>query len=385
MADNKALLFYVNGKRIEVFDADPEETLLYYLRERLRLCGTKAACGEGGCGACTVMLSHFRNGKIVHRAINACITPIPYVHFSAVTTIEGIGSTKTKLNKIQQVLIDNHGVQCGFCTPGIVMSMYALLRNHPKPTEETIKEALQGNLCRCTGYRPIIQGFKLFAAAEKEQEIGKGNFACALGEKCCKNQKSVDEKQIEINKDFVPSDPTQEPIFPPELKSVEYESTLKIEGPKVTWYRPKNLEAMLKIRNENPEARIISGGTVCTLESKFDGIVNSKLISVATLSELSAISATKESVCFGAATTLTEISDFIKNFLNEKGESRKFQVLEAILETSKWFAGKQVRNMATIGANLMCGNSFSDLPPILMAAGAKAKFARLNEGRGSKR
>ena len=146
MADNKALLFYVNGKRIEDLDADPEETLLYYLRERLRLCGTKESCGEGGCGACTVMLSHFQNGRVTHRAINACITAIPYVHLCAVTTIEGIGSAGKRLNKIQQVLIDNHGLQCGFCTPGVVMSMYALLRNYPKPSEETIKEALQLSL-----------------------------------------------------------------------------------------------------------------------------------------------------------------------------------------------------------------------------------------------
>jgi len=158
------LVFFVNGKRVEDAKVDPEETLLYYLRNTLKLCGTKLGCGEGGCGACTVMVSHFKDGKVVHRAVNACLAPVMSVHLCAVTTVEGIGSTKTKLHKVQRVLVENHGSQCGFCTPGIVMSMYTLLRTDPVPTEHMIERALQGNLCRCTGYRPILQGFKMFTA-----------------------------------------------------------------------------------------------------------------------------------------------------------------------------------------------------------------------------
>lgn len=331
------------------------------------------------------MLSHFQNGKVIHRAVNACITPLPYVHLSAVTTIEGIGSTRTKLNKIQQVLIDNHGTQCGFCTPGIVMSMYALLRNHPLPTEEMIKEALQGNLCRCTGYRPILQGFNLFAAGNEEVSLREESGACALGEKCCKNKKSTDEEKVEINKEFLPSDPTQEPIFPPELKCLNYQCALEIGGPRVTWFRPASLKSMLKIHKENPDVKIISGGTVHALESKFEGIFSSKLISAESVEELKTLSANEEFVTFGASTTLSEISDYIRNFLKENGDSRRYQVLEAILESSKWFAGEQVRNVATIGGNIMCASSVSDLTPILMAVGARAKFAKLEEGMGSKR
>lgn len=170
-----ALLCFVNGKRVFDEKVDPEETLLYYLRNKLHLCGTKLGCGEGGCGACTVMVSNYSNGKVIHKAVNACLAPIASVHLCAVTTVEGIGSTKTKLHRVQQTLVENHGSQCGFCTPGIVMSMYTLLRNKPIPTEEMIERSLQGNLCRCTGYRPIMQGFKLFTSDHVTKTASSGN------------------------------------------------------------------------------------------------------------------------------------------------------------------------------------------------------------------
>ncbi|XP_029794417.1 xanthine dehydrogenase/oxidase-like [Suricata suricatta] len=159
------LVFFVNGKKVVEKNADPETTLLAYLRRKLGLSGTKLGCGEGGCGACTVMLSkydRFQN-KILHFSANACLAPICSLHHVAVTTVEGIGSTKSRLHPVQERIAKSHGSQCGFCTPGIVMSMYTLLRNQPEPTMEEIEDAFQGNLCRCTGYRPILQGFRTFA------------------------------------------------------------------------------------------------------------------------------------------------------------------------------------------------------------------------------
>ncbi|XP_070579687.1 xanthine dehydrogenase/oxidase-like [Ptychodera flava] len=159
-------VFFVNGNKIVDDDVDPETTLLSYLRHKLRLRGSKYSCGEGGCGACTVMLSRYdhQEKKISHHAINACYTPVCAVHGMAVTTVEGIGSTRTKLHPVQERLTKTHGMQCGFCTPGMLMSMYTLLRNNPLPLGSDIEEALVGNLCRCTGYRPILEGFKTFAA-----------------------------------------------------------------------------------------------------------------------------------------------------------------------------------------------------------------------------
>ena len=137
------------------------------------------------------------------------------MHLCAVTTVEGIGSTQSKLHKVQEAIVKNHGSQCGFCTPGIVMSMYTLIRNCKIPTQEMINRALQGNLCRCTGYRPIIEGFKIFT-------IDSQPLGCPKGENCCKNKKCDSEvSSLEIPKsDFVPEHASQEPIFPAELKIV---------------------------------------------------------------------------------------------------------------------------------------------------------------------
>lgn len=120
------LIFFVNGKKVQAVSPNPEWTLLFFLRDILRLTGTKLVCGEGGCGACTVMVSKYRPAlkKIVHLSVNACLMPLCAVHGLAVTTVEGIGSTKTRLHPIQERLAKSHGSQCGFCTPGIVMSMY---------------------------------------------------------------------------------------------------------------------------------------------------------------------------------------------------------------------------------------------------------------------
>ncbi|XP_065054384.1 xanthine dehydrogenase-like isoform X1 [Rhopilema esculentum] len=164
------LEFYVNGQKVVEKDPDPEWTLLFYLREKLSLCGTKLGCGEGGCGACTVMVSMYEKETktIKHMSVNACLAPVCAMHGLAVTTVEGIGSTKTKLHAIQERMSKMHASQCGFCTPGIVMSMYTLLRNKPIPCMADVEEYFKGNLCRCTGYRPILEAMKTFCIPDTE-------------------------------------------------------------------------------------------------------------------------------------------------------------------------------------------------------------------------
>jgi carbon-monoxide dehydrogenase small subunit len=144
----------VNGKVVSL-QVDGMRSLLDVLREDLGLWGTKGGCREGECGSCTVLL----DGK----AVNSCLLPAMKAHGSSVVTIEGLGSIDSP-HPLQQVIAEVGGIQCGYCTPGFVMSAAALLQRNPEPTEEEVKDAITGNLCRCTGYKRIIQG--ILQAAE---------------------------------------------------------------------------------------------------------------------------------------------------------------------------------------------------------------------------
>ncbi len=148
----------VNGKPFER-EVDAETRLLDLLREGLHLTGTKEGCGEGECGACTVLIDG--------RPVNSCLVLAPQADGADVLTIEGVADGD-QLHPIQQAFVDAGGVQCGFCTPGFIMSTYALLRDTPDPTDDEIRSALEGNLCRCTGYGKIVEAVQLAAARMRE-------------------------------------------------------------------------------------------------------------------------------------------------------------------------------------------------------------------------
>eukprot|EP00903_Cladosiphon_okamuranus_P009641 g9174.t1 len=186
------LVFFVNGVKQVVRDAQPQTTLLQYLRAA-GLTGTKLGCGEGGCGACTVMVSAFDSDKkeIKHNAVNACLAPVCSVDWCHVTTVEGVGNMRQGLHPVQKRIAEMHGSQCGFCTPGIVMALYALLRSNPSATSTEIEEGLDGNLCRCTGYRPILDAAKSLGV-----DAGRPAGCCggAGGEGCpCLDSKAATE------------------------------------------------------------------------------------------------------------------------------------------------------------------------------------------------
>jgi carbon-monoxide dehydrogenase small subunit len=150
----KDLTFTLNGEAIRA-DVDPQWTLLYLLREVLELTGTKEGCGYGECGACTVIIDG--------QAVNSCLYPVMEAEGKTITTIEGLASKDGQLHPLQTAFINEGAVQCGFCTPGMIMSAKALLDTKDKPTEEEIKDAVAGNLCRCTGYVKIIDAIKTVA------------------------------------------------------------------------------------------------------------------------------------------------------------------------------------------------------------------------------
>lgn len=150
----KEIAFTLNNEKV-IVEVDPKWTLLYLIREVLEMMGTKEGCGYGECGTCTVIIDG--------QAINSCLYPVMEVEGRRITTIEGLTSKTGELNTIQKAFVDEGAIQCGFCTPGMVMSAKALLDEKEKPTEEEIKESIEGNLCRCTGYVKIIDAIKSVA------------------------------------------------------------------------------------------------------------------------------------------------------------------------------------------------------------------------------
>ncbi|XP_059609594.1 xanthine dehydrogenase-like [Phlebotomus argentipes] len=357
------LIFFVNGKKIIEPRPNPEETLLSYLREKLRLCGTKLGCAEGGCGACTVMVSRVdKQSQLVrHLAVNACLAPLCSMHGLAVTTVEGIGSTRTRLHPVQERIAKAHGSQCGFCTPGIVMSMYATLRNTQAPTMADLETTFQGNLCRCTGYRPIIEGFRTFTVDGLQN-------GCAMGDQCCKVNGGPVETLFEPSL-FVPYDPSQEPIFPPELKCSDAldRQSLVFRGERVTWFRPTSIDELLNLKKKFPDSKIVVGNTEVGVEVKFRNCLFPVLVSTAQIPELNRISETENALKIGASVPLAEMEEKLRQLIEDRPE-HETRAFKAVVEMLHYFAGKQIRNVASVGGNIMHGSPISDLIPIFTAA-----------------
>ncbi|KAM9820644.1 xanthine dehydrogenase/oxidase [Neosynchiropus ocellatus] len=375
------LIFFVNGKKIVEKNPDPEMTLLTYLRRKLGLTGTKLGCAEGGCGACTVMLSKYQTHtqQLVHHAINACLAPLCSLHLVAVTTVEGIGSVARKLHPVQERIAKSHGSQCGFCTPGIVMSMYALLRNKPTPTMADIEEAFQGNLCRCTGYRPILEGFKTFTVQGGCcGGSGRSNGCCMTNGDSA--EKEVEEDSIQVGPPqlfdpaaFAPFDPTQEVIFPPELMSltrVQKPRTMRFQGSTVTWIQPKSLDEFLLLKWENPAAKVVVGNTEVGIEVKFKNLVYPVILAPTYIPELHKVTQNDEGIEFGAACTLSHLGAVLTQAVATLPPSQT-EFFVAVLEQLRWFAGQQIRNVAAVGGNIMTASPISDLNPVFMVAGCK--------------
>lgn len=329
--------------------------------------------------------------------MNACLAPVCAMHGLAVTTVEGIGSTKTKLHPVQERIAKAHGSQCGFCTPGIVMSMYTLLRSCKHIKYSDVEVAFQGNLCRCTGYRAIIEGYKTFIEDWETKRvlngthngIGTQNGVCAMGKDCCKNKtdKGEDKSETEYIFDkssFLPYDSSQEPIFPPELKlsSVYDDQCLVYRGKNTTWYRPTELDSILKLKEQYPDAKIVVGNTEVGVEVKFKHCVYPVIIMPNCVPEMTAVVETEEGLTVGAAVTLMDLEHTCNKYINSC-PPHKTRVLKTVVEMLNWFAGKQIRNVAAIGGNIMTGSPISDLNPILMSQKVKLNLMSKDGGQRS--
>ncbi|XP_005919994.1 aldehyde oxidase 6 [Haplochromis burtoni] len=369
-----ALCFFINGKKVTENHADPETMLLAFLRQKMKLTGTKYGCGGGGCGACTVMVSRYQPAtkSIIHYSANACLLPLCQLHGAAVTTVEGIGSTKTRIHPVQERIAKAHGSQCGFCTPGMVMSTYALLRNKPQPTMDDITQALAGNLCRCTGYRPIVEGCRTFC---QEANCCQANGAA----NCCLNgEKNGDEPEQEKPQlfdklDLLPLDPTQELIFPPELilmADTTSPQTLTFHGERVTWVSPVSLEELIQLKAKHPKAPLVMGNTNIGPDMKFKGILHPLIISPTRVKGLFEVSQTPQGVWVGAGCSLSELHSVLEKLVPQFPEE-KTEVFRALNRQLGNLGSVQIRNVASLGGNIVSAYPNSDLNPILAAGNCK--------------
>ncbi|XP_072991068.1 xanthine dehydrogenase-like [Typha latifolia] len=385
-------IIYVNGVRRVLPDGLAHLTLLQYLRE-IGLTGTKLGCGEGGCGACTVMVSSYERHmkKSMHFAINACLAPLYSVEGMHIITVEGIGNCQRGLHPVQESLAQAHGSQCGFCTPGFVMSMYTLLRsNKQQPSEEQIEENLAGNLCRCTGYRPIVDAFRVFAKTDDSLYTNSTSASTSKGETICpstgkpclcgkdkvssstssvvacgKKHQSVSFSEIDGN-----AYTDKELIFPPELR-LRNIMPLSLHGfGGIKWYRPLRLQHVLDLWSCYPEAKLVVGNTEVGIETKFKKAQYKVLISVTHVAELNVLNVKDEGMEIGASVRLTQLQEILRKVTAER-PCHETSSCTAMLEQLKWFAGKQIRNVASVGGNICTASPISDLNPLWMASGAK--------------
>nr|AND62518.1 aldehyde oxidase 1 [Oryzias sinensis] len=369
------LCVFINGKKVEVEDADPETMLLSFLRQKLRLTGTKSGCGGGGCGACTVMVSRYQPATktITHYAVNACLLPLCQLHGAAVTTVEGIGSSTTRVHPVQERIAKAHGSQCGFCTPGMVMATYALLRNKPKPTMDDITLALAGNLCRCTGYRPIVDGCRTFCQQEANCcQVNGGGNCCLNGEKIT-NEDSKKNPELFNKDEFLPLDPTQELIFPPELilmAETPNAQTLAFYGERMSWLSPASLDELIQLKTKHPKAPLVMGNTNIGPDIKFKGVVHPLVISPSRIKELYEVSRTSQGVWVGAGCTLAELHSLLEKLVSEF-PSEKTELFGALIQQLGNLGSQQIRNVATLGGNIASAYPNSDLNPVLAAGSCK--------------
>lgn len=312
--------------------------------------------------------------KIYHASVNACLAPLVSVDGKHVITIEGLGSSK-RPHAVQQRVAVGNGSQCGFCTPGIVMSLYALIRNNPSPNEHDVEDAFDGNLCRCTGYRPILDAAHTFT--KQPSPCGKaasnGGSGCCMekpdGAGCCKTDGVLDGPVKTFPRpDFIDYDPDTELIFPPMLKKFQMKP-LMLGNKRKKWFRPVTLAQLLAIKSAYPSAKIIGGSTETQIEIRFKALQYPVSVYVGDIPELRQYSFNDDHLEIGGNVSLSDLESICQEAIEHYGKDRG-QIFDAMYKQLKYFAGRQIRNVGTPAGNLVTASPISDLNPVFRAANA---------------
>ncbi|MBH3461786.1 xanthine dehydrogenase small subunit [Pseudomonas putida] len=320
--------FLVNQELRNEHALDPNMTVLQYLREHLGKPGTKEGCASGDCGACTVVVGELTpddlgQPTLRYRSLNSCLTFVSSLHGKQLISVEGL-KHQGELHSVQKAMADCHGSQCGFCTPGFVMSLFALQKNSSGHDLHQAQEALAGNLCRCTGYRPILDAAKQ---------------SCA---RPCQDQFDAQQAQTIAR-----------------LQTIAPQQTGELNSGDKRCLVPLTVADLADLYSSHPEARLLAGGTDLALEVTQFHKTLPVMIYVGHVAELKRIDKTSSHLEIGAATPLTDCY----GALNEE-----YPDFGALLHR---FASLQIRNQGTLGGNIGNASPIGDSPPLLIALNAQ--------------
>ncbi|NIR31911.1 MAG: xanthine dehydrogenase small subunit [Gammaproteobacteria bacterium] len=341
-AGSDGVRFVLDGEVHTVRDAHPETTVLNYLRDVLGRRGTKEGCAEGDCGACTVVLGEAQGERVRFRAVNSCIQLLPTLDGKALFTVESLKGPDGALHPVQRALVECHGSQCGFCTPGFVMSLFALYKSHPKPGRRDITDALAGNLCRCTGYRPII------ASAERMYEYGRAPAAGA-----------ADPFAHPCAADAPPG--PEERALAQRLRDLHRREALNLNG---HYFAPASADELAALVSEHPEACLLAGGTDVGLWVTKEHRDLGTIIYLGNVAELHRVQVSEGHLEVGAAATLTDVMRAIADHYPDMGE------------LYRRFGSPPIRNAATLAGNIANGSPIGDSMPGLISLGASVILRR---------